>query len=201
MLGWDYAINPYWMAHSNISIYWRPQLSYISSQQACITLFSDSLCQNELIRSLFLREVGVVQDESCGTNSCFCRESPLKLALKRSLNCFSKLKENGSGSSVFTDPSIATWRQDHFHRSSGVATPGTQLQWKGNSLLSPCAERGLVPSTREKGNYTWPKTSLNRFISSQKAWDENLLTYWQIFLSVKFEVDVLLSGCSSVLAL
>lgn len=128
MLGWDYAINPYWMAHSNISIYWRPQLSYISSQQACITLFSDSLCQNELIRSLFLREVGMVQDESCGTNGCFCRESPLKLALKRSLNCFSKLKENGSGSSVFTDPSIATWRQDHFHRSSGVATPGTQLQ-------------------------------------------------------------------------
>lgn len=31
--------------------------------------------------------------------------------------------------------------------NSGVAAPGTQLLWKGNSLPSPSAERDSVPST------------------------------------------------------
>lgn len=141
---------PYWMAHRNVSIYWKPQLFCTSSQQACITLLSDGFCKKELIRSLFLREVCMAQDKSWGTNCFSYREGPLKVALqrKRIAWIFSWLNENGSGFSEFTDPRVAAWRQNHFHINSGGATPGTQLLWKGNSWLSPSAGRGFVPSTR-----------------------------------------------------
>lgn len=114
----------YWMACSNISMYWKPQLSCISSQQACIALLSGSLCKKELIRSLFLREGCRVQHETCRTNYFSYGEGPLKVALRRRMFFFfSWLNENGSDFSEFTGPRVAAWRQNHFHVSSGIQRP------------------------------------------------------------------------------
>lgn len=144
-------LSPYWMANSNISINWKPQLSCISSQQARITSFSDSLCEKELIRSLFLRDICMVQDESCGTNGFSYREGPLKLAFQWRRIAWSffliKWKWQWFLRVHRSQSCCMKLLQDHFHVSSGGATPGTRLLWKGNSWLSPSAGRGLVPST------------------------------------------------------
>lgn len=112
------------------------------------SLFINSLYKKEVIRSLFLREISMAQDESCGANGFSYREGSLKVALQRRRIAWNFFLNSMKVAVVSQSSQIPEFMQDHFHISSGGAAPGTRLLWKGNSLLSPNAGRGLVPSTR-----------------------------------------------------